>query len=504
MSRSVLQKSVTVPGVSDCSHISRVTSDRVWISDEENLVLTNTAGDKLHHLTDIVSYYGGHTVNGDGDLIYIDSHGNINKLSTDNKVKTTLIEYTASWYPQCVYSSPFTGDLLVGMYNDELKYAEGQLVRYNSTGEHIQTIQYDQNNTGEELYRDPGYITENRNGDVIVSDLYRVVVTDRGGSHRFFYTGPPSGSGLFPQGICTDALSHILVCDHYTKSVQMLDSDGHFLSLIQTSPYGIDTPQGLTYDDNTHLLWVGSFINNTVKIYRVIDRDSLIVKKLKGKVDRAWNEVEDVLVTSGSCEKDFRKIREVERLLNVKFKEFCIVSEDYKKYLDSQNTEDARNMWKEFDMFVNKCISIVKKTSNELETTKFKLLETLSHVSSSSSLQIAKAQAEKAKLELIKKEGELLKQKTDIETKISIVRQEKEILSAEADLSEENKIDLPVSTKEQLTSAYIMNHHSANTGIDNVQQNQPSFEQNPSNTIHNPPTSVYNPASAYQLPVSQT
>ncbi|XP_061194047.1 uncharacterized protein LOC133202269 [Saccostrea echinata] len=275
MYRLVLQKSVTVTGVRWCNHITRVSSDRVWISDiYNNLILTNTAGDKLHLLKDIASLWGGHTVNNDGDLIYIDSVYNINKLSTENKVKTTLIKYTAPWIPVSVYSSPSTGDLLVGMYNDDTD-REGKLVRYNSTGEHIQTIQYD-NNTGQGLYRSPTYITENRNGDVIVSDLEHdaVVVTDRGGSHRFSYTGHPSGSRLRPCGICTNALSHILVCDYYTKSVQMLDSNGNFLSQIQTSPHGINRPGGLSYDDTTQLLWVGS-LNNTVNIYRVVDTDSL-------------------------------------------------------------------------------------------------------------------------------------------------------------------------------------------------------------------------------------
>ncbi|XP_061193809.1 uncharacterized protein LOC133202049 [Saccostrea echinata] len=276
MYRLVLQKSVTVTGVSRVWHITRVSSDRVWISDYNNLILTNTAGDKLHHLTDIGSYYGVHTVNNDGELIYIDREYNINKLSTENTVKTTLIKYnTAPWRPLSVYSSPSTGDLLVGMYNADT-YREGKVVRYNSTGEHIQTIQYN-NNTGQRLYSRPSYITENRNGDVIVSDWDRgaVVVTDRGGSHHFSYTGPPSGSRLWPRGICTDALSHILVCGDNTESVQILDREGNFLSQIQTSPHGIDRPGGLSYDDTTHLLWVGSWYNNTVNIYRVIDGDSL-------------------------------------------------------------------------------------------------------------------------------------------------------------------------------------------------------------------------------------
>ncbi|XP_062573873.1 uncharacterized protein LOC134235743 [Saccostrea cucullata] len=278
MYRIVYQKYVTVSGVRDCRHISRVTSDRVWISDDKgNLILTNTKGEELDCVTDLGSDYGGHTVDSNGDLIYIDSRYNINKLSTENKVKTTIIKYnTSPWRLRCVYSSPSTGHLLVGMYNTDTGTKTGKVVRYNSTGENIQTIQHN-NNTGQVLYRKPYYITENRNGDVIVSDYLRlaVVVTDRDGNYRFSYTGPPSGSLLYPRGICTDALSHILLCDDYTLSVQMLDSEGHYLTEINTRQHGIDTPYGLSYDEDTHLLWVGDYRHNTVNLYRVVDTDSL-------------------------------------------------------------------------------------------------------------------------------------------------------------------------------------------------------------------------------------
>ncbi|XP_062619309.1 uncharacterized protein LOC134280874 [Saccostrea cucullata] len=55
----------------------------------------------------------------------------------------------------------------------------------------------------------------------------------------------------------------------------MLDSDGHYLTKIQTRQHGIYKPWGLSYDDVTHLLWVGAYENNTVNIYRVVDTDSL-------------------------------------------------------------------------------------------------------------------------------------------------------------------------------------------------------------------------------------
>ena len=102
------------------------------------------------------------------------------------------------------------------------------------TGRHTQTIPH---NTQDNLYRNPRYITENNNGDVLVSEgtHYALVVTTQTGVRRFSYKGPPpSESGLFPHGVCTDALSHILVCDPASHTVHMLSQDGEFLKYLMT------------------------------------------------------------------------------------------------------------------------------------------------------------------------------------------------------------------------------------------------------------------------------
>uniref|UniRef100_K1P850 Tripartite motif-containing protein 2 n=1 Tax=Magallana gigas TaxID=29159 RepID=K1P850_MAGGI len=270
MSPSELHQSLTVTGVHYCDHISCVTSDRVWVSDMNNLMLTDTTGVPLHRVEDSFSGYdrGSHTVNSESELIYIDRNYNINKLSKDMKTTTTFIERTDStWEPRCVYWSPSTGDLLVGMCN--IHTYTCKVTRYNQSGQLTQTTQHD--NTGRVLYREPNFITENNNGDVVVSDYRAVVVTERGGRHRFSYTGHPSGSRLEPRGICTDALSHILVCDYITKTVQMLDKDGQFLSHLLTKSQEMSVPRSLSYDVNTRRLWVGSY-NNKVCVYRYITR----------------------------------------------------------------------------------------------------------------------------------------------------------------------------------------------------------------------------------------
>nr|XP_034319965.1 uncharacterized protein LOC105329701 [Crassostrea gigas]XP_034319967.1 uncharacterized protein LOC105329701 [Crassostrea gigas]XP_034319968.1 uncharacterized protein LOC105329701 [Crassostrea gigas]XP_034319969.1 uncharacterized protein LOC105329701 [Crassostrea gigas]XP_034319970.1 uncharacterized protein LOC105329701 [Crassostrea gigas]XP_034319971.1 uncharacterized protein LOC105329701 [Crassostrea gigas]XP_034319972.1 uncharacterized protein LOC105329701 [Crassostrea gigas]XP_03431997 len=284
-----LHQSLTLTGVDECFHISCVTSDRVWVSDnEDNLMLTDTTGVPLHRVEDSCSglYRGSHTVNSESELIYIDRKHNINKLSKDMKTTTTFIERTDStWRPRCVYWSPSTGDLLVGMYN--YGTLTGKVTRYNQSGQLTQTIQ--NHNTGRRLYSVPNFITENNNGDVVVSDSIdimfgTVVVTERGGRHRFSYTEHPSGSGLWPRGICTDALSHILVCDLSTNTVQMINKDGQFLSHLLTEPQEMGVPRSLSYDVNTHRLWVGS-LNKKVCVYRYITRQDALTDEHRPRPD---------------------------------------------------------------------------------------------------------------------------------------------------------------------------------------------------------------------------
>ncbi|XP_078311372.1 uncharacterized protein LOC144618684 [Crassostrea virginica] len=292
MSSPVLQKSLSVTGVKRCTHISCVTPDRVWVSDSYNLILTDTATCKQLHsvnnsLNDksLLFAPGLHTVNCDSELIYIDKDNNINKLSSDMKTTTTLIKHTdTTWEPVCVYCSPSSGDLLALLVvrwrcDTNARTYTGKVMRYDNTGKHKQTIPHN-DNTPHDLYEEPRYITENNNGDVVVSDWGRdaVVVTSGEGVHRFSYTGPPpSGSGLCPRGICTDVMSHILVSDITTDTVQMLDRDGQFLSyLLTTQSPGIhnivDIPWGLSYDVTNHVLCVGSWSNKTLSVYRYINR----------------------------------------------------------------------------------------------------------------------------------------------------------------------------------------------------------------------------------------
>lgn len=135
--------------------------------------------------------------------------------------------------------------------------------------------------TGCDLFSSPRYITEHNNGDVEMSDSTgAVVVTDREGIHRFQNTGQPPKLQLSPLGICTVALSHILVCDELTHAIQMLDKDGEFISNLLIIPLGIISPGCLCYDFKTDLLWVGSDVNYSVCLYKYLTKENAIYGKI--------------------------------------------------------------------------------------------------------------------------------------------------------------------------------------------------------------------------------
>ncbi|XP_062613500.1 uncharacterized protein LOC134275244 [Saccostrea cucullata] len=227
-----------VQGVDDVYHVSLDQSDRLWISDRYgNLVQTDLQGNVIQKIKTSGKDEGYHSVTQDRDLIFTDQHKKvINRITKDNTI-TEFIK-TEDWTPLSIHSSHINGDLLVGMFKDEvrgliwMKDSEAKVTRYNKTGKELQNIQRD--NKGQKLYGILHYITENINGDICTSDYDKgVVVVNKSGQHRFSYTGQKSG--FSPYGICTDVLGHILVCDVISKTVHLLDQNGHFLSLSHTN-----------------------------------------------------------------------------------------------------------------------------------------------------------------------------------------------------------------------------------------------------------------------------
>ena len=63
-----------------------------------------------------------------------------------------------------------------------------------------------------------------------------------------------------------------------------------------------------------------------------------------------------------------------------------------KKIPERKNTDESHELLKECDRFMNQFFLMVKKTSEELKATQFKLLENLSHESFSSCAKRPKAE----------------------------------------------------------------------------------------------------------------
>nr|XP_022308340.1 uncharacterized protein LOC111114343 [Crassostrea virginica] len=277
-------ESFSLTNVYRCRHISCATPDRAWISGWSKITLIDTTeGVALYSVSDASCFSGMHTVSKNNELIYIDRDSKIIKLSYDLKSTTTLIDNTdPSWKPWCVYCSTLSGDLLVGIrsIDSETYRNSGKVMRYNCRLKKQQIIP---------LVETPEYITENNNGDIVVSAFSIVVVTSRVGVPRFSYTGPHTSqsrqksfpNNFRPQGICTDALSNILVCDacNMACTVHMLDRDGQFLSyLILTKHFtGINSElRGLSYDKITNRLLVGTDFESILSVYRYIDRHTAV------------------------------------------------------------------------------------------------------------------------------------------------------------------------------------------------------------------------------------
>lgn len=158
-----------------------------------------------------------------------------------------------------------SGFLLICQWNRRFKeQSAGKIIklRYinNHRNEIAMEIESDKNNP---LYVCPTYIAENDNGDICVSDVKAVVVTDAGGMLRFRYQGNSSSSNFDPYGICCDSKSNIIVADMKNDKIHVIDKDGAFLHHVTYD--GIKMPRAICIDENDNL-YVGEWHTDTIKV----------------------------------------------------------------------------------------------------------------------------------------------------------------------------------------------------------------------------------------------
>lgn len=227
--------------VDDVTHISCSTAGKIWVNNGKTIKEIDEKGHVLRIIKVSSLPFGCHSETKDGNLLFIQDDY-IKLLTRNGEIRNILRKYC-----HCIYSSKINCDILIGIY-------EG-VIRLSKSGEILQKFIKD--DKGQKLYDSAIFITENKNGDIIVSDLGKsaVVVVDKTGHHRFNYSSIHFQLAFYPRGICTDVLGNILVCNmsYQNPGVHLLDQDGHVLALFSTHLMS-NPPCAMCMDDRHNLV----------------------------------------------------------------------------------------------------------------------------------------------------------------------------------------------------------------------------------------------------------
>uniref|UniRef100_K1QY23 Tripartite motif-containing protein 45 n=1 Tax=Magallana gigas TaxID=29159 RepID=K1QY23_MAGGI len=238
-----------------------VTDDnKVWMGGvSRELKLFDLQG-HLHHTVSITGQ-GRHLCMYNNQVVYSDVHDNAMKMISDTDTVVTMFT-TGDWWPYGVTSAA-SGDLLVCLR----KVDQSKVVRYSSTGTVLQEIQYD--SQCQPLYELAICITENVNGDIIVTDWKKnvVIALDRLGIFRYSYSGKDSDFDVC--SVATDSVGHVIVTDYKVDKIHMLDRDGRFLRYIIPEG-GINRPRGVCILDHGEMM-VGECLTGIAKRIRYLE-----------------------------------------------------------------------------------------------------------------------------------------------------------------------------------------------------------------------------------------
>lgn len=240
-----------------CFFDMAVTDDnKVWIGgNSRELKLFDLKGNVLHtvSITGLGAYfcmYNKHLVNSAVKAV---------KMVSDINTDVTMFS-TNDWDPRGV-TSTVSGDLLVCLSKDDLS----KVVRYSSSGSMLQEIQYD----SQPLYKAATYITENVNGDIIVTDVKKraVIAVDRLGILQYSYLG--NNETFLACSVAHDSLGHVIVIDYNDDKLHMPDREGQFLMYIIPEEE-IEKRRGLGILDHGEMM-VGECMSGIAKIIKYLN-----------------------------------------------------------------------------------------------------------------------------------------------------------------------------------------------------------------------------------------
>ena len=188
------------------------------------------------------------------DFAFIDQLNKAIKRICNETKYTAMMFTTGDWKPYG-FTRSGSGDLLGCLRTDD----QSKVVRYSSTGTVLQEIQYD---SQQPLYQAPWYITENINGDFIVTDNKKkqIIAVDRHGLIKYSYFGENSASSLD-----TNSFGHVFITDFTGDKIHVLGMDGKFMRYIFPEG-GIQRPRAICIINESEMV-VGECLTGTAKIF---------------------------------------------------------------------------------------------------------------------------------------------------------------------------------------------------------------------------------------------
>lgn len=235
--------------VPNIARISCVKSGRLWVMSNYDYEINQV--DNNGNMKDIVYSEGPFCVSKDDALLYKpnplgedededededdDKYGDRIKKKT-SRISITLLKTEKLEDVVGIYSSFVNGHILVLIQISTVtespwqRHFSHKITRYDENGLKIEDIWISDGIQGWQFSSfEYACITENKNGDIIISSYkYNTVVgMDRSGEHRFTYSHPED---LNPMDICTDKYGHILVS--FESSIHLLDEDGAFQKIL--------------------------------------------------------------------------------------------------------------------------------------------------------------------------------------------------------------------------------------------------------------------------------
>lgn len=244
--------------------VAAINEDEAWVGcwGRSDVVLVSKEGKVIEYVSTNFDIYDM-AVNTTGVLLATVCEGDRIKAISKGEICEDLYIAPDSYQTRGLTVTDGS-DIIVCLYNHHK--GEGCLIHLLPNGQQLQTIQYDTDGKTP-LFTFPWNVSENKNGDLIVTQRGGVIAVDRKGMKRFEYIGKHKGlkSKISPGYTVTDKHGNILISDHVNSVIHLLDEDGQFKCFILSEINGLQEPRGLSLDSKGRL-WVCSRGNDKIMV----------------------------------------------------------------------------------------------------------------------------------------------------------------------------------------------------------------------------------------------